>query len=525
MSTTHDELIDVAARAKRRFPDHRVDVPFRVCLPVYELRLKVTEIAEDELSTPARFVLQLSNLKVTQPEEIARMLGMSQNYVASAAAELLGENLVTQSPGAGIGITDPGRQVLRDRGRTRRPRNKHIRVPYDPLARRIIDTDVQQLLDRDEVRKDGLFIPSTKPRKPRLGNVRIDQVKDYERFYGRQRDRVEILEISDIKDVRLKYRSDVILVKLDAVNSDKSLFAAFQAQQYLEEESAYLQRLADSGVDLVPDDLKADQFTNWIRPQAFSQEESTLLQEIDDLDQEVTDAERAVAEARGKRKELLKTKRNVLTLRLGSRRWSRKKLQLEQLLDERESKLTSITEGQIRLIKTEEHRKLLLTAIGNASAELTLVSAWIDPYAFDDEVCRLLAVAIGRGVACANCLGVRCFVSAELRHPATGKKANAVLSKLRDLIPRDLRDNLTTKIAETHEKFIVCDHQFCAWGSFNWLSYRGERDSGYRRETSSYSERPDDIGLWKARADELFWVVPPDWRNSRIFQIRFAVAL
>ena len=502
MNTTHDELNDVAARAKRRFPDHRVDVPFRVCLPVYELRLKVTEIAEDELSTPARFVLQLSNLKVTQPAEIGRMLGMSQNYVAGAAAELLGENLVTQSPGAGIGITDPGRQVLRDRGRTRRPRNKHIKVPYDPLTRRILDTDVQQLLDRDEVRKDGLFIPSTRPRRPRLGNVRIDQVRDHERFYGRQPDRVEILEISDIKDVRLKYRSDVILVKLDAVNSDKSLFAAFQAQQYLEEESAYLQRLADGGVDLVPDDLKADQLTDWIRPQAFSQEESSLLQEIDDLDQEVTDAERAVAEARATQGTTQdQQERSDLEARVKS--LESEKLQLEQLLEERESKLTSITEGQIRLIKTEEHRQLLLTAIGNASAELTLVSAWIDPYAFDDEVCRLLAAAIGRGVhvRIAWGLGVR------KRGPEASRnreKGNAVLSKLRDLIPRDLRDNLTTKIAETHEKFIVCDHQFCAWGSFNWLSYRGERDSGYRRETSSYSERLDDIGLWKARADELF---------------------
>ena len=49
---THNELDEVAARAKRRFPDHKVDVPFRVCLPVYDLRLKVTEVAEDELSTP-----------------------------------------------------------------------------------------------------------------------------------------------------------------------------------------------------------------------------------------------------------------------------------------------------------------------------------------------------------------------------------------------------------------------------------------------------------------------------------------
>ena len=116
MMIARNELDDVAARAKRRFPDHKVDIPFRVCLPVYELRLKVTEVAEDELSTPARFVLQLSSLKVTQPADIGRMLGMSQNYVASAAAELLAENLVTQSPDLSIGnyrVGEPGTQGQR----------------------------------------------------------------------------------------------------------------------------------------------------------------------------------------------------------------------------------------------------------------------------------------------------------------------------------------------------------------------------------------------------------------------------
>ena len=421
MNTTRNELSEVAARAKRRFPDHKVDVPFRVCLPVYELRLKVTEIAEDELSTPARFVLQLSNLKVTQPAEIGRMLGMSENYVAGAAAELLGASLVTQSPGAGISITDSGRQVLRDRGRTRRPRNKHIRVPYDSLTKRILDTDVRQLLDRDEVRKDGLFIPPTSPRRPRLSNVRVDEVRDYERFYGRQRDRVEILEVSDIKDVRLKYRNDIILVKLDAVNHDESLFAAYQAQQYLEEESAYLQRLADRGVELVPDDLKVGQPADWIRPQTFSQEESSLLEEINGLDQEVADAERAVSEARLTHGTTQNIKeRSDLEHRI--KHLESETLRLEQLLEERESKLASITQGQLRLIKTEEHRQVLLTAIGSASAELTLVSAWIDPYAFDDEVCRMLAAAIGRASMCELHGGLE-SVNVGLKRPATGKKA------------------------------------------------------------------------------------------------------
>ena len=173
------------------------------------------------------------------------------------------------------------------------------------------------------------------------------------------------------------------------------------------------------------------------------------------------------------------------------------------MVDEREVKLASVTEGQLRLVKTEDHRQLLLTAIRNGLVEVTLVSAWIDPYAFDDEVCRELAAAIGRGVhvRIAWGLGVGKRGAEASRNR---EKGNTVLLKLRDLIPGDLRNRLTTKITETHEKFIICDERFCAWGSFNWLSYRGERDSGYRRETSSYSERHTDVALWKAHADELF---------------------
>ena len=302
--------------------------------------------------------------------------------------------------------------------------------------------------------------------------------------------------------MRLKYRNDVILVKLDAANTNKSLFAAYRAQQYLEEESALIQRLADRGADLVPEELKAEPFTPSLQSQSLSKEEYTLLEEIDGLDHHVGEAERAVAEAKVAQGTTQNAQeRSDLEARIAT--LESQKLDLEKELAERESKLTLVTEGQIRLIRTEEHRHLLLTAIGKASSKLTLVSAWIDPYAFDDEVCRMLAAAVGRGtqVRIAWGLGVRKRGSEATRNR---EKGNAVISQLRGLIPRDLRDNLTVKIAETHEKFIICDDLFCAWGSFNWLSYRGERDSGYRRETSSYSERHDDIALWKAHAEELF---------------------
>ena len=71
-------------------------------------------------------------------------------------------------------------------------------------------------------------------------------------------------------------------------------------------------------------------------------------------------------------------------------------------------------------------------------------------------------------------------------------------------MPERLGKLLMERRVETHEKFIICDDVFCAWGSFNWLSYRGERDSGYRREASVYSERQEDVELWNGNAAALF---------------------
>ena len=503
MNNPRNEINDVAARAKRRFPDHRVDCVFHVCLPVYELRLKVTEIVEDDLSTPARFVLHLSNLNVTQPAEIGKLLGISDQYVAGAAAELLGENLVAQWPDLRIGITDRGKQVLSDGGKTRRPRNKHFKVPYDPLVKKIMDIDLELLLDRDDVRKDGLFIAPTGPRKPRLSNIRIDEVREYDRFYyGQRREKTEMLEISDIKDTRLKFRNDVILVKLDAPNTDKPVFAAYHSQQYLEEESALIQRLADRGAGLVPEELQAEPSTPQVQPSPHSREESTLLEEIGSLDHDVGEAERAVAEARATLG-TTQDARERADLEDRIEKLEAEKHELENKLTERENELTTLTKGETHRLKTEEHRALLLRAITKASSELTLVSAWINPGAFDDELCRMLAAAISRGtnVRIAWGLGTHKRGPEAARNREMGNDALAVLERL---IPGHLKGNLTVKRTETHEKFIICDDIFCAAGSFNWLSNRGDPGRIYHRETSKYSERQDDIAFWKGIAEELF---------------------
>ena len=156
------------------------------------------------------------------------------------------------------------------------------------------------------------------------------------------------------------------------------------------------------------------------------------------------------------------------------------------------------------MIRTEDHHPLLLRAIKEAERDLILVSAWIDPNAMDREVCSLIASAISRGVTVRIGWGLGANAGRGWEGQRNREKGENVLRELRKLVPAAARERLLVKRAETHEKFIICDDKFCAFGSFNWLSYRGERDKGYKRETSLYSERAQDIRLWLENAKALF---------------------
>ena len=507
MTNVGSDIKSVAARARHRFPDHKVDVAYPVCLPVYELRLRVTVMAGHDLSATARFILQLSGLNVTHPKEIGRLLSLPDEYVRRAAAELLSADLIEQGPDLGLSITEQGRQALQQGGRTFRPGNRHITVPYDPLVKKIVDIDRDQLLDRDVVRKNGDYIAPTGPRRPHLSAVRLDQVRDYEKAYGRHRNSTEILDVSAIRDFKLRYRDDIILVKLDAQHSNASIFAAYHARQYLEDVSNSLHRLAaERGVDLLPDEFKADHFYVPINAALASGEESDLLASIQELDLAVADADRAVTAA----EEMRGTTQNAEERAALSNRVEEleaDKTELNVKLERLETRLREVTSDKIRLIKTEDHRPLLFEAIKNAQSELTIVSAWINPRTLDDELCRLIAKAIRRGVRVRIAWGLGTGRAAHSRGSNAYRnqlQANDALSELRKRIPASLKGQLVTKRTETHEKFVICDDTFCAWGSFNWLSYRGEVDDGYRRETSYYSDRQTDVELWKNNAVSLF---------------------
>ena len=396
MNRFRNELVAVTSRAKRRFPDHTLDNVYPVCVPIYELRLLVTTLSEDTLSTSARYILRLLNAGVTQPDEIGRILGLQGNYVAGAASELLGKELVVQGIDNGLRMTDAGKQCLQDGGSTMRPRNLSLRVPYDPLTKKVLDIDPEILLDRDVVRKNGLFVIPVNPQPPRLNSIRVEEVRDSARGDPRFQGPREILEVSDIKDHKLRYLNDVVLVKMDAQFPQASTFAVYRTLQYLDEESTEVQRLADLGRDMVPEESKKETSQPWTSSTSISSEERDLLLAIDELDRAVDEKDWEAAEARETRNSTQDVRERA-EMESYIRTLEEERDSLQGQLVEQVAQHTALTKGETRLIRTEEHRHLLLEAIGKSTSKLTLVSPWIDSFAFDEEVRRAIADAIRRG--------------------------------------------------------------------------------------------------------------------------------
>ena len=508
MNDSQDQRGLIRARAQRRYQDYQIVSLYPVCWPVFRLRLSAVVLARHKLSATAGIVLRLSNMGVRQPAEFCRMMGLPAKYLVGSAAELLEAGLVAQRPDLGLAITPQGKQAVNDGGQSSRPQPRPLVVPYDPLTKRVLDIDIADLKDRDYVGKNALFVIPCDGRKPRLSELRLDQIQGYD---GNDLDDAEqVLEVSEVREREsvLRYRDDYMVAKLIEPNTNQSVFAVYRLQQYLQEESDVLTRLAQDGHNLVPEEYEpVGETSTWRNSPLVTPEDAEHLEAIEELDLALDTAKQAVSEARAAdydtlsdrgRKDLLNHIEDLEKQILG----------LTEELAARENWLNAGTQGKTRVIRSEQHRSLLLEAIDTASSELVLASAWIRPEAFDEELRRKLADAIMRDVEVRIAWGfgtnASARVSAQRRDAATRsrKLGEDAIERLRRMIRGPgMQEKLIVRRTDTHRKFLICDDRFCVAGSFNWLSYRGR---GPRGEASHYSELPEDIANWKAEASRLF---------------------
>lgn len=135
-------------------------------------------------------------------------------------------------------------------------------------------------------------------------------------------------------------------------------------------------------------------------------------------------------------------------------------------------------------LTTTEHFEKLLESFNEAEQEIIIISPWVA----QEVICDIethMKKFINRGG--------RLWIG--YGYPGNVNHKNAQTEKTIKLLVKILgtKNFYPVKLGDTHEKILICDKKFAIVGSYNWLSFRGDRKRGFVAETSVFIGIPDVV--------------------------------
>jgi hypothetical protein len=162
---------------------------------------------------------------------------------------------------------------------------------------------------------------------------------------------------------------------------------------------------------------------------------------------------------------------------------------IEELENQLESALASLP---IRFLEVYEHRPLLEQALKDSKERLMIISPWIRASSVDKRFLQQFESLLKRGV--------EVFIGYGLGENDNEKKYQFDIQAENNLkkLANQYKDNFQLKrLGNTHAKILISDTKFAVTTSFNWLSFRGDRDRTFRDERGTLVSDPQKL-------DELF---------------------
>ncbi len=147
-----------------------------------------------------------------------------------------------------------------------------------------------------------------------------------------------------------------------------------------------------------------------------------------------------------------------------------------------------------RLVRSFEHRPILLEALQNTRKRLLIVTPWITKSVIDRDFLQSLERLLQKKVIVTIAFG---FWDESRSRDEKRRDDRKILKNLLILSERYANFEFrwmgkTKQKASTHAKILVSDDIYIA-GSFNWLSFRGDMDRTYRKEDSEMRTKPSVV--------------------------------
>lgn len=483
---------DVARRYANR-PGCRLIGYEPVGLCVFAMTLRVIAVEETEIPPIDEFLLRLLDLGIAEPSRMAGFLGLEQTLTNTRLVELQRAELINVLP---LGTNDETKCSLTLKGTKaastlRQSRLKEVNVGpviFHGFVRKPIamGDDVRaQLLRPAELRELGMTairaIPQRKPHPEEIDLESLSAVVDASRKRARKKASLQLLNVRSIgKRVTTLYQPAVMLV-FETTGQTKQRQIAFAVGGVVDEsyEHAFVEK---RGPELLKDVVEAhfetteNLVTKYLRPEASQRlpQPSTIDQASDELDsaeQSFRDAEVALEKGRPDTRVVLKQELE----------------ESQKQLEQAQAKINQLKARRLHLYSCTD---VLNDALNKAKQRLVIVSAFISSDVINKKFEERLTAVLARGAQVWIQYGMG-DDQKEQRH--TWATAERTLKAVAKAYPQQIRIDSKGK---THEKILICDDEFVAVGSFNWLSYPGASARQRRKESAVQLFDPEQVEDW-----------------------------
>ena len=500
------EFVSLSSEDLRRY-DNRPGFDLVSCqevgLPVYKITVDVLTQIRKPIPPIEEFVLKSIDAGLSFEEEVAGFLGLELSTTREAMVNLrLSEDIDLIAPDASQlqmwRLTKKGERTLRE-ARIIVPEERTFDINFDGLLRtpRRYAQFEKSLLKPKDLRDEGILeIEPSPKRPPELSDLKI---KDVDAI---------IKKIDTARERNPKNLQEQDLLALKAIERRQRFFQPSTALVYKAKDSDEIQ------IAFIVDDVLSSEHeatfarssgAKKIRNQILNalQENEPLKFAEDLLGQEFVSANLVdpdtitakVTEAKAEIEAQIEVAQEKLDQTEDEEEKSEliqqledKEQQILQLQSQMESMLASVP---MRWLEMYEHRPLLEQALKDTQERLMIISPWIRANSVNRWFLQQFENLLKRGVQVF--IGYGLGEKDENRYPKD-IEAEKALQKLASQYSKSF---ILKRLGDTHAKILISDTKFAVTTSFNWLSFKGERDRTFRDERGTLVSDPQKI-------DELF---------------------
>jgi len=491
-----EESVFLTSEELRRY-DNRTGFDLVSCkevgLPVYKITVQALTQLRKPIPPIEEYVLKAINASLSSEVDIAGFLGLEPSIIRDAMINLrMSEDIDLIAPDGSLmqvwKLTKKGEGTLRD-AKIIVPEERTFDINFDGLLRcpRWYGRLESRLLKQKDLRNQEIIEIEPSPKKPpELSDLKlkdvdaiIRQIEGASKAKFKQ-DR-DLLALKAIERRQRFFQPALLLIYKAKDSDDIQVTFAIDGVLSNEHEAAFARangvkklRLLEALRESAPRKLAEEVLGHEFVAQAPLQEAEALKEEVSSAQAKIDTDRNSVAEA--------ETDEDKAAL-------EQKIIEQEQEIEILKQRLNSF---QISYLEVYDHPEILKQAIQDSQKRLMIISPWIRANVVKKQFIEQLEKLL-------KC-NIQLLIGYGLGKDEDDKKYPSDIQAEKNLkkLANQYKDNFILKrLGNTHAKILISDAKFAVVTSFNWLSFKGDRDRTFRDERGTLVSDPQKI-------DELF---------------------